>query len=206
MLKKSEISYHDITPEMAISILKEGNRRFIENDLTEKDLKSQVRITSKAPRAFALVLSCFDSRLPAVLIFDLGIGDIFNIRIGGNIINEDIIGSMEFACTKGGIKLILVLGHTFCEAVKGACDKIDLGRISAITEKIQPAIYSVKTPEGTDRSSRNDDFVNNVAKKNVEVSMASIKQQSPIIRKMIESGEVGLIGAMYDIRDGLVTF
>ncbi len=172
MPKKSEISYHDITPELAIDLLKEGNRRFLENNQTEKDLQSQVRITSKKPHAFALVLSCFDSRLSSELIFDLGIGDIFNIRIGGNIINEDIIGSMEFACTKGGIKLILVMGHTLCEAVKGACDQIDLGSLTALTNKIQPAIYSVKTPEGTDRSSKNEEFVNSVAKKNVEISKA----------------------------------
>ncbi len=206
MLKRSEITYHDITPELAIDLLKDGNKRFVENKQAEQDLQNQVRITSKKPHAYALVLNCFDSRLPTELIFDLGIGDIFNIRIGGNIINDDIIGSMEFACKNGGIKVILVLGHTLCEAVKGACDQIDLGSLSAITKKIEPAIHSVLTPEGADRSSKNEEFVNRVAKKNVEISMANIKQQSPIIRKMLESGEIGLIGAMYDIRDGQVKF
>tara|TARA_Y100000294_G_C8436020_1_gene288756 strand:+ start:37 stop:657 length:621 start_codon:yes stop_codon:yes gene_type:complete len=203
---QNQIPNHEMTSKSALNILKEGNKRFVENHMVEHDLLKEVRITATRQQPFALVLNCFDSRVPAELIFDQGIGDIFNTRIGGNIINNDIIGCMEFACKFVGVKLILVLGHTSCKAIKGACDKMELGKLSELIKKIEPAVEAVKTLEGVDRSSKNDEFVNRVAQKNVELTIENIKTQSHILREMIENDEIDLVGSMYDISTGEVKF
>ncbi len=196
----------EITAQKALEILKQGNLRFIKKQMNNRDLLNEAKITSEGQKPFALVLNCIDSRVPAELIFDMGIGDIFNIRIAGNIVNDDIIGSMEFSCKLADTKLIVILGHTSCGAVKGACDHVELGSLTGLLKKIEPAIDSIKTPEGTDRSSKNIEFVNQVAQKNVEMVMENITEQSKVLNKMIENKEVVLVGAMYDISTGRVTF
>lgn len=206
MLLQNQFPNHEMTPQLALNILKEGNIRFVENHMSEHDLPKEVKLTSMGQHPFALILNCIDSRVPAELIFDLGIGDIFNTRIAGNIINNDIIGSMEFACKHGDIKLIVVLGHTSCGAVQAACDQIKLGKFTDLLKKIEPALCSTPNSENDDRSSKNSKFVNNVAQKNVELSVESIKQASPLLKSMIENGEIFLLGAMYDLSNGKVTF
>lgn len=206
MLLQNQFPNHKMTPQLALNILKDGNKRFIENHLSEHDLPTEVKLTSMGQHPFALILNCIDSRVPAELIFDLGIGDIFNARIAGNIINSDIIGSMEFACKTGDCKLIVVLGHTLCGAVQAACDEIKLGKFTGLLNKIEVARDSVTTTEGTDRSSMNNEFVNKVVQKNVELTVENIQQESPIIRKMIDSGKIYLVGALYNLSNGKVTF
>ena len=206
MLTENAASYSEMTPHLALEILKEGNKRFADKKMLERDLPTEVKLTSNGQHPFTVVLNCMDSRVPAELIFDQGIGDIFNTRIAGNIINDDIIGSMEFACKIAGAKLIIVLGHTSCGAVKGACDSVKLGKLTGVLKKIEPAINSIITPKGTDRSSKNNDFVNQVAQKNVELTIENIKNQSPVLKVMIENHEIKLVGAMYDISNGMVEF
>lgn len=206
MLSKKNIPHTGITPQKAIEILKKGNKRFVENKLTKRDLLSEARLTSDEQNPFAVALNCIDSRVHTALIFDMGIGDMFSIRIPGNIVNDDIIGSLEFACKLANVKLIVVLGHTSCGAVKGACDNIKLGKLTGLLKKIEPAINSIDTPEGTDRSSENNEFVNLVVEKNVELTMENIYNQSPILKEMLENKEIGLVGAIYDISTGRVDF
>lgn len=195
-----------ITPQSALKILKDGNNRFLKNQKVKRDFREEVRLTSTDQKPMAVLLNCIDSRVPAEIIFDLGIGDIFNARIAGNVINEDIIGSMEFSCKLGGSKLIVVLGHTSCGAVKGACDHVQLGSLTGLLKKIEPAIDAIPTPYGDDRSSANIEFVDTVAKKNVELTMENIKKQSPVLQEMIDKKEIALVGAMYDISTGVVSF
>lgn len=206
MLTQKQTAFNQVSPQTALQFLKEGNLRFVEKQMINRDLPNEAKITSEGQHPFALILNCIDSRVPAELIFDQGIGDIFNTRIAGNIINDDIIGSMEFSCKLAGAKLIVVLGHTSCGAVKGACDHVKLGNLSGLLKKIEPAINSIKTTEGTDRSSKNIEFVNRVAEKNIELVMEDIKQESDVLNKMISNKEIMLIGAMYDISTGVVTF
>ncbi|MBC8321048.1 MAG: carbonic anhydrase [Bacteroidetes bacterium] len=206
MLTENAASYSEMTPHLAIEILKEGNKRFADKKMLERDLPTEVKLTSNGQHPFAVVLNCMDSRVPAELIFDQGIGDIFNTRIAGNIINDDIIGSMEFACKIAGAKLIIVLGHTSCGAVKGACDRVKLGKLTGLLKKLEPAIITTITPKGTDRSSENNEFVNRVAQKNVELTIENIKNQSPVLNMMIENHEIKLVGAIYDISNGVVEF
>lgn len=192
------------SPEMAIEMLKKGNSRFVENKLASRDLLGQVKETSKGQFPFAAVLSCIDSRVPAEVVFDQGIGDIFSIRIAGNFINEDILGSIEFACKAAGSKLIVILGHSACGAVKGACDHVELGNLTGLLNKIQPAIDAVE--EGGDRSSANTGFVQKVADKNVEIALQQLKEKSAVLKEMLDNGEIGLVGAMYSVETGQVTF
>lgn len=206
MLLQNSNNNSGISAQSAFEILKQGNQRFVEKRMQERDLPNEAKLSSKGQKPFAVVLNCIDSRVPAELIFDMGIGDIFNARIAGNIVNDDIIGSMEFSCKLAGASLIVVLGHTACGAVKGACDYVELGSLTGLLKKIEPAINSIKTTEGVDRSSKNLEFVNQVAKKNVELVMENIKQKSPVLNEMIENKEVILIGAMYDIETGKVSF
>jgi carbonic anhydrase len=177
-----------------------------QNKKTKRDYNQQVQITKNGQFPFAFILNCIDSRVPAEIIFDQGIGDIFNARIAGNVVNEDILGNMEFACKLAGAKLIVVLGHTSCGAVKGACDHVELGNLTGLLKKIEPAINAIKTPEGTDRSSNNLDFVNEVAVKNVELTIKNIKHKSPVLTELIEKKEIEIVGAMYDIETGIVNF
>jgi carbonic anhydrase len=196
-----------MTPFKALQALKDGNSRFQNNKEIKRDLLSQVKDTGKGQYPFATVLGCIDSRVPAELVFDQGIGDIFNIRIAGNFVNKDILGSMEFACKLAGTKLILVLGHTACGAVNGACDDAKLGNLTGMLDKIKPAVQAIKVPENpTLRTSANADFVNDVAKKNVELTINNIREQSPVIAEMESAGEITIIGAMYNIENGEVRF
>lgn len=194
-----------ITPAMALDLLKEGNKRFTNNLKINRNLLQQANETSDGQHPFAVILSCIDSRTSAELIFDQGLGDIFSVRIAGNIINEDILGSMEFGCKVAGSKIIVVLGHTKCGAVKGACDHVEMGNLTALLSKLQPAVYDEKTVHGN-RSSSNSDFVEKVASINVKRTVHAIVERSPILKEMIEQGQIGIVGGMHDITSGEVTF
>ena len=196
-----------MTPKKAIQFLKEGNERFQNNLKANRNLLQQVNETKDGQFPFATILSCIDSRVSAELVFDQGLGDIFSIRIAGNFVNEDILGSMEFACKLAGTKLIVVLGHTSCGAVKGACDHARLGNLTTLINNIEPAVEAVKEPKDESlRNSKNLDFVDAVAVKNVEIALENIKAQSPILKEMEEEGEIAIVGAMYDLSDGKVVF
>ena len=194
-----------ITPSMALNLLNEGNKRFLNNLKVNRNLLQQANETSDGQHPFAIILSCIDSRTSAELIFDQGLGDIFSVRIAGNIINEDILGSMEFACKVAGSKIIVVLGHTKCGAVKGACDHIEMGNLTALLSKIRPAVDD-ETLTKENRNSNNSVFVENVATINVKRTVKSIMQRSPILKEMIESGQIGIVGGTHDISTGEVTF
>jgi carbonic anhydrase len=196
-----------MTPEKAIAFLKEGNERFQQNLKANRNLLEQVNDTKDGQFPFATILSCIDSRVSAELVFDQGLGDIFSVRIAGNFVNEDILGSMEFACKLAGTKLLVVLGHTSCGAVKGACDHARLGNLTKLINKIEPAVEAVTEPKDESlRNSKNIDFVDSVAVKNVELTLDNIRNQSPILKEMEEQGEIAIVGGMYDISDGKVTF
>lgn len=194
-----------ISPRKALELLKEGNSRFVNNLKLHRDLLEQVNDTRDGQWPFATILSCIDSRTSAELIFDQGLGDVFSIRIAGNVANTDILGSMEFACKVAGSKLIVVLGHSKCGAVKGACDHVEMGNLTELLSKLQPAVYEEQQTQG-DRSSKNGQFVENVAEINVKRTVKSIIQRSFILEQMIENGEIGIIGAMYNIETGMVEF
>lgn len=196
-----------MTPESSIQALKDGNQRFVNNTQISRDLLDQVSDTSTGQYPFATVLSCIDSRVSSELIFDQGIGDIFSVRIAGNFVNEDILGSMEFACKLAGTKVIVVLGHTACGAVKGACDHARLGNLTALINKIEPAVEAVTEPTDESlRNSKNISFVNTVAAKNVEMTIENIRKQSPVLADMERDEEIKIVGGMYDISNGKVTF
>ena len=196
-----------ITPDSAMQLLKEGNTRFQEKTKVNRDLMEQVKDTSQGQYPYATILSCIDSRVSSELIFDQGIGDIFSARIAGNFVNDDILGSMEFACKLAGTKLILVLGHTACGAVKGACDDAKLGKLTGMLSKIKPAVNAVSSPQDASlRNSSNIDFVNEVAKKNVELTMDKIVEGSQVLAEMQSKGEIKIVGGMYDIHSGVVRF
>ncbi|MBS1538809.1 MAG: carbonic anhydrase [Bacteroidetes bacterium] len=194
-----------ITPEAAIEILKKGNERFVNNLKSNRNLLQQVNETSDAQHPFAVILSCIDSRTSAELIFDQGLGDVFSIRIAGNILNEDILGSMEFACKVAGAKAIAVLGHTKCGAVKGACDDVKMGNLTALLNKLKPAVEAEITTK-SDRNSTNSEFVEKVASLNVKQTMYHILEKSPILKEMIDNGEIAITGGMYDVETGVVDF
>ena len=194
-----------ITPSMALNLLNEGNKRFLNNLKINRNLLQQANETSDGQNPFAIILSCIDSRTSAELIFDQGLGDIFSVRIAGNIINEDILGSMEFACKVAGSKIIVVLGHTKCGAVKGACDHIEMGNLTALLTKIRPAVDE-ETLTKENRNSNNSVFVENVSTINVKRTVKSIMQRSTILKEMIESGQIGIVGGTHDISTGEVTF
>ena len=194
-----------LTPETALQILKEGNYRFVNNLKMNRNLLQQVNETRNGQWPFAVILSCIDSRTSAELIFDQGLGDIFSIRIAGNIVNEDILGSMEFACKVAGSKFIVVLGHTKCGAVKGACDHVEMGNLTLLLNKLQPALKS-ETTVLKNRNSANSEFVEKVADINVHLAVKEIVERSTILSEMIEKGEIGICGAMYNVETGVVEF
>lgn len=198
-------SQAQITARIALEYLQEGNDRFVKNLKANRNLLQQANETLEGQWPFATILSCIDSRTSAELIFDQGLGDIFSIRIAGNIVNTDILGSMEFACKIAGSKLIVVLGHSKCGAVKGACDHIEMGNLTELLSKIQPAVYQEKTTK-TERNSKNGTFVENVSVINVKRTVKSIIERSFILEQMIENGEIGIVGAWHDIETGKVTF
>lgn len=196
-----------ISVDKSIDLLKEGNARFVAHKEVDRNLLDQVKDTSTGQYPFATILSCIDSRVSSELIFDQGIGDIFSVRIAGNFVNEDILGSMEFACKLAGTKVVVVLGHTSCGAVKGACDDAKLGNLTALVSKIKPAVAAVTEPQDpSQRNSGNIEFVNNVAEKNVNLTINNIRKQSPVLKEMEDNGEIKIVGAMYDIKTGKVTF
>jgi carbonic anhydrase len=196
-----------MTPQKSLDYLKEGNQRFQNNLKANRNLLEQVNDTSDGQFPFATILSCIDSRVSAELVFDQGLGDIFSVRIAGNFVNEDILGSMEFACKLAGTKLIVVLGHTSCGAVKGACDDAKMGNLTKLIEKITPAVNAVAEPKDLSlRNSSNLEFVDTVAEKNVQLTIDRIHKESPILSEMEKNGEILIIGAMYDINNGEVTF
>ncbi len=194
-----------LTPRAALEILKEGNDRFVKNLKAQRDLLRQINETRDGQWPFATILSCIDSRTSAELVFDQGLGDIFSVRIAGNIVNTDIIGSMEFACKVAGSKLVVVLGHTNCGAIKGACDHVEMGNLTELLSKIQPAVYQEKT-SAENRTSSNEAFVENVASINVKRSVEQIIERSYILEQMLEKGQIGIVGAMYNIANGKVEF
>ncbi|MGC1244239.1 MAG: carbonic anhydrase family protein [Chryseosolibacter sp.] len=194
-----------LTPAKAIELLKEGNKRFVNNLKINRNLLQQVNETSDGQHPFALILSCIDSRTSAELIFDQGLGDIFSCRIAGNILNEDILGSMEFACKVAGSKVIVVLGHTKCGAIKGACDDVKLGNLSTLLNKVKPALEAERSTK-QNRTASNGEFVENVAALNVRQTLNQIPARSSIIAEQIEKGEIALIGGMYNVETGVVEF
>ncbi|MBL0305076.1 MAG: carbonic anhydrase [Chitinophagaceae bacterium] len=207
MRAHSKETQASLTPRMAMEILQEGNGRFIKNLKAQRDLLEQVNDTREGQWPFATILSCIDSRTSAELVFDQGLGDIFSIRIAGNIVNTDILGSMEFACKVAGSKLIVVLGHTKCGAVKGACDHVEMGNLTELLSKLQPAVYSESETTAADkRNSKNGKFVENVATLNVKRSVKNIIERSFILEEMLNKGEIGIVGAMYNIDTGKVEF
>ena len=194
-----------MTPRKALYFLVEGNQRFVNNLKAHRNLLEQVNETRDGQWPFATILSCIDSRTSAELIFDQGLGDIFSVRIAGNIVNTDILGSMEFACKVAGSKLIVVLGHSKCGAIKGACDHVEMGNLTELLSKIQPAVYQEKQTI-LDRTSKNNDFVENVAEINVKRNVKNIIERSFVLEQMLENGQIGVVGAMYNIDTGKVTF
>ena len=196
-----------MTPSLALDALKDGNDRFLKGNQVTRNLNAQVDETSGGQYPFATVLHCIDSRVSAEHVFDQGIGDLFSIRIAGNFVNEDILGSMEFACKLAGTKVLVVLGHTSCGAIKGACDDAKLGNLTTLINKLKPAVKAVRAPEELHlRNSGNIDFVNSVAEKNISMTIDNIRNQSSVLREMEIVGTIKIVGAMYDINTGLITF
>lgn len=194
-----------VTPGQALRWLKEGNARFVENRRLERDLLRQIEMTGGGQYPFAFVLGCVDSRVSPELVFDQGIGDIFSARIAGNFVNDDILGSMEFSCKLAGARLIVVLGHTNCGAIMGACDDVRLGKLTGMLAKLKPAVEAVPAPAEA-RNSANASFVRQVAEKNVALTVEAITRRSPVLEEMVQNGEIEIAGAMYNVDTGRVTF
>lgn len=194
-----------MTPDRALEFLRDGNRRFVGNLKANRNYLEQVNDTREGQWPFATILSCIDSRTSAELVFDQGLGDVFSIRIAGNVLNDEILGSMEFACKVAGSKLLVVLGHTKCGAIKGACDNVQLGNLTTLINRIQPSVYYEQT-ERENRTASNPTFVEKVARIQVYRSVEGIIERSMVLREMIEAGEIGLIGGMYDVTTGTVEF
>jgi carbonic anhydrase len=194
----------NLTPRKAYEILADGNRRFVNNLRYNRNLLSQVNETSEGQFPFAIVLSCIDSRTSAELIFDQGLGDIFSARVAGNVLNEDILGSMEFACHVAGSCLIVVLGHTKCGAVKGACNHVELGHLTGLLAKVGPAVHEVEHHGGAQLSP--DEFVERVAVENTRRQMRGILERSSLLEHMFNEGKIGLVGGSYSVDTGEVTF
>jgi carbonic anhydrase len=197
-------SQSQMTPADALQMLKDGNQRFIEGKMFQRDLMWQVKATANGQYPHSVVLSCIDSRVAPELVFDQGIGDIFDARIAGNFVNEDILGSLEFACKVTGAKLILVMGHTNCGAIKGAIDNVQLGNLTEMLDKIKPAVEMTKY--NGNKSSKNHTYVDLVSKENVLRSIELIKQNSKVLKEMLEKGEISITGCMYDLETGTVEF
>jgi carbonic anhydrase len=193
------------TPQQALAELRDGNARFVAGTPLARNFPAEVKATAHGQYPFAVVLSCLDSRQPSEIIFDQGIGDIFSARVAGNVLNDDILGSMEFACKVSGAKLIAVIGHSNCGAIKGAVDDVQLGNLTGLLTKIKPAIDDVPA-DVQPRTSKNYAFVNQVAEANVRLVMKEIRERSPILREMLDQGKIGLVGGMYDLSTGKVEF
>jgi carbonic anhydrase len=194
-----------MTPQKALDELRAGNARFVAGHPLVRNQPADVKATTSGQYPFAVVLSCLDSRQPIEIVLDQGIGDIFSARVAGNVLNDDILGSMEFACKVSGAKLIAVIGHSNCGAIKGAVDSVELGNLTGLLAKIKPAIEHVPA-DGQPRNSKNLQFVDQVSGMNVQLVMQQIRERSPILREMIDSGQIGLVGGMYDLSTGEVHF
>lgn len=194
-----------MSPQQALDALQQGNARFVAGTQLHRDMQADVKASAAGQYPFAVVLSCLDSRQPIEMVLDQGIGDIFSARVAGNVLNDDILGSMEFATKVVGAKVIAVIGHTSCGAVKGAIDKVKLGSLTGLVNKIHPATGSVPH-DVTPRASSNAVFVDDVARENVKMVMAQIQKRSPIIRDLLGHGQVKLVGGMYDLNSGRVEF
>ncbi|HWW01947.1 MAG TPA: carbonic anhydrase family protein [Candidatus Acidoferrum sp.] len=193
------------TPQAALAELKAGNARFVAGRPLKRNLLEDVKATASGQYPSAVVLSCLDSRKPIEIVLDQGIGDIFSARVAGNVVNDDILGSMEFACKVSGAKLIAVVGHSNCGAIKGAVDGVELGNLTGLLNKIRPAMSQVPA-EIQPRNSKNLEFVDKVAEANVRLAMQQIRERSPLLREMIDQGQIGLAGGMYDLSTGEVHF
>jgi carbonic anhydrase len=193
-----------MTPDEIIRLMRQGNERFRTGQRQERNFLREQQASAKGQYPAAVVLSCIDSRAPAEVVMDLGIGDIFNSRVAGNIANEDILGSMEFACQVAGAKVVLVMGHTTCGAIKGAIDRVQLGNLTNLLAKIRPAVEA--TSYNGERSSKNNAFVNAVARKNVELTVTNIRQQSSVLQSLESKGTIKIVGAMYDLDTALLEF
>lgn len=205
MRTQSKESQQNINPETAMQILKDGNYRFVNNLKTNRNLLQQVNDTSAGQYPFATILSCIDSRTSAELIFDQGLGDVFSIRIAGNILNEDILGSMEFATNVVGTKIIMVLGHSKCGAIVGACNHVEMGNLTTLLKKIEPAMEMEKTVK-ENRTGSNTEFVTKVTEINVTHTIDRIRKESPIIANLEKDGKIKIVGGIYDVDNGIVTF
>jgi carbonic anhydrase len=193
-----------ITPSLALQLLQDGNHRFVSNLKFNRNLLQQMNETMDGQHPFAVILSCIDSRTSAELIFDQGLGDVFSIRIAGNILNEDILGSMEFSCKVAGAKIVVVLGHTKCGAIQGACNHVEMGNLTALLKKVHPAIAI--TPKTAENSQGTYSYSDEVAINNVHHVMDEIPLRSPILEAMIQNGEIAVVGGIYDIESGFVRF
>lgn len=205
MREHTEEAQARITPRQALAELKEGNARFVAGKLRDRYLPEEVRATAPHQYPFAAILSCIDSRVPVELVFDQGIGDVFSARVAGNVLNDDIVGSLEFACKASGAKLIVVLGHSNCGAIKGAIDDVQLGKLTGLLEKIKPAEDRV-AQSVQPRTSKNKEFVDLVAEQNVRLVMQQIRDRSAVLRDLLDAGKIGIAGGMYDLRTGEVHF
>ena len=194
-----------ITPARALEMLKQGNERFVNGKTLPRDFLAQVRQTATGQYPFAAIVSCLDSRIPPAIVFDQGVGDLFVGRIAGNFVNDDMLGSLEFATKLSGAKLIVILGHTECGAIRGACDAAQLGLLTATLANINPAVKAVQG-DYTPRNSSNAEFVQSVAEMNVQLTMKKLLDRSVVLREMVDKGELGLVGAMYEITTGKVMF
>jgi carbonic anhydrase len=201
----NKASQASITPAKALELLRHGNERFVANLQLHRNLLEQVNDTRDGQWPMAAIVSCMDSRTSAELIFDQGLGDIFSIRLAGAVISDNVLGSLEYACKVAGSKFIVVLGHTKCGAIKGACDKVEMGNLTGLLNKITPAVYAEKTIK-ENRTSSNPEFVDAVTHIHTDRSVQAIMEQSYILREMILNGEIGIIGAVYDVETGVVTF
>ncbi len=207
MNTQNKQSQDAIKPQDALQMLKEGNARFCQNLRADRDLLQQVNATADGQWPFAAIVSCIDSRASVELIFDQGIGDVFSARIAGNFVNDDILGSLEFACAVAGAKLVVVLGHSACGAIKGACDHVELGNLTQMLAKIAPAVDAIAPDYDAEaRNSSNGEFVERVAHENVAQTVAAIAERSAVLRDMKENGDIDIVGGMYDISNGRVTF
>jgi carbonic anhydrase len=194
-----------MTPQAALAELKAGNARFVAGHPLLRDNPADVKASAAGQYPFAVVLSCLDSRQPIEIVLDQGIGDIFSARVAGNVLDEDILGSMEFGCKVSGAKLIAVIGHTNCGAIKGAVDNVELGSLTHLLGKIKPAVEAVPA-KGAARTSSDAKYVNEVAEANVRLTLKLIRERSPILKEMIEQGKIGLVGGIYDLATGEVHF
>ena len=196
-----------LTPEKALQILRDGNQRFVNNLKANRNLLQQVNETSEGQFPFAVILSCIDSRTSAELIFDQGLGDVFSVRIAGNILNEDILGSMEFACKVAGSKLVLVLGHSRCGAIAGAVKHVELGNLTGLLKKVKPAMDRVDGQLSSEERNANESaYVQKVTEENVHLTMKRIRQESAILAELEQNGQIKIVGGMYDVESGAVEF